>query len=202
VLGTSAEDLRARIRLCRAGVAKPCWNGSPYAPVPVARGADPATALQIMERREDFPGVTAELSAVREYPRPLGANAAHELGYLGPVTDAELMGLYAHADVFVHAGEVELEGMAVLEALGAGLPPLVAASTESAASQFAPSPSFLFRRGDAGDLVARLDALLDEPRALRAGSEHACATAQHYEFASCVEDLLHAFETTIELAEC
>ena len=47
-------------------------------------------ALQIMERREDFPGVTAELTAVREYPEPLGANAAHELGYLGPVTDAEL----------------------------------------------------------------------------------------------------------------
>ena len=47
-------------------------------------------ALQIMERREDFPGVTAELTSVREYPQPLGANAAHELGYLGPVTDAEL----------------------------------------------------------------------------------------------------------------
>ncbi len=47
-------------------------------------------ALQIMERREDFPGVTAELTAVREYPQPLGANAAHELGYLGPVTDEEL----------------------------------------------------------------------------------------------------------------
>ena len=47
-------------------------------------------ALQIMERREDFPGVTAELQPVREYPQPLGANAAHELGYLGPVTDDEL----------------------------------------------------------------------------------------------------------------
>ena len=47
-------------------------------------------ALQILERREDFPGVTAELDAVRDYPQPLGANAAHELGYLGPVTDDEL----------------------------------------------------------------------------------------------------------------
>ena len=37
--------------------------------------------------REDYPGVTAELEAVREYPQPYGANAAHELGYLGPVTD-------------------------------------------------------------------------------------------------------------------
>jgi penicillin-binding protein 2 len=43
-----------------------------------------------MERREDFPGVTAELQAVRTIPEPLGVNAAHLLGYLGPVTDAEL----------------------------------------------------------------------------------------------------------------
>ena len=46
--------------------------------------------LQILERREDFPGVTAELTAVREYPSRGGANAAHVLGYLGPVTDDEI----------------------------------------------------------------------------------------------------------------
>jgi penicillin-binding protein 2 len=67
-----------------------CWNGSPYQPIPVADDADTQMALQIMERQEDFPGVTAELQAVRNYPKPQGANAAHELGYLGPVSDAEL----------------------------------------------------------------------------------------------------------------
>ncbi len=55
-------------------------------------------ALQIMERREDFPGVTAELTAVREYPAPLKANAAHMLGYLGPVTDEELAARAAEAE--------------------------------------------------------------------------------------------------------
>jgi penicillin-binding protein 2 len=82
-----------RTQLCGTeGAPKPpiCFNGAPYQPVPVAQDVDPRIALQIMERSEDFPGVTAELQAVRTIPRPLGVNAAHMLGYLGPVTDAEL----------------------------------------------------------------------------------------------------------------
>ena len=47
-------------------------------------------ALQIIEHQEDYPGVTAELAPVREYPLPQGANAAHMLGYVGPVTEEEL----------------------------------------------------------------------------------------------------------------
>ncbi len=67
-----------------------CWRGSPYQPIPITDQADSTAAQQILERREDFPGVNAELTAIREYPAPLGANAAHLIGYLGPVTDAEL----------------------------------------------------------------------------------------------------------------
>jgi len=93
VIGEPFEDVWERTRLCGSEGAPPsprCFNGSPYQPIPVTDKASTAMALQIMERREDFPGVTAELSSVREYPQPLGANAAHELGYLGPVTDEEL----------------------------------------------------------------------------------------------------------------
>jgi penicillin-binding protein 2 len=87
------QEVWDKTRLCGSPGAPPsprCFNGSPYQPIPVTDQADTQMALQIMERREDFPGVTAELSSVRDYPQPLGANAAHELGYLGPVTDAEL----------------------------------------------------------------------------------------------------------------
>ena len=61
-----------------------CFNGSPYQPIPVTDEASTAMALQIMERREDFPGVSAELTAVREYPQPLAANAAHSSGLPRP----------------------------------------------------------------------------------------------------------------------
>lgn len=93
VIRRPVQEVWDKTRLCGSPGAPPspqCFNGSPYQPIPVTDEADTQMALQIMERREDFPGVTAELTSVREYPQPLGANAAHELGYLGPVTDKEL----------------------------------------------------------------------------------------------------------------
>ncbi len=115
VLETDADDLRARIRLCRAGVAQPCWNGSPYAPVPVARDVDPATALQIMERREDFPGVEAAQVSAREYPAPEGANAAHLLGYLQPADATEMAAQTAAGRLDARLQREDLVGRAGLE---------------------------------------------------------------------------------------
>lgn len=93
VLGQPFALIWGRTQLCgTSGAPKApiCFNGAPYQPVPVAQDVEPRVALQIMERSEDFPGVTAELQAVRTIPGPVGVNAAHLLGYLGPVTDAEL----------------------------------------------------------------------------------------------------------------
>jgi penicillin-binding protein 2 len=92
-LGISYRTLWDKLQLCGTkGAKKPpaCWNGSPYQPIPVAKDITTDLALQIMEKRAEYPGVQAELEAVRQYPRPYGVNAAHLLGYLGPVNDAEL----------------------------------------------------------------------------------------------------------------
>ena len=89
-LGTSYAKLRKQIRPCARGVKRPCWPGSPYQPIPVDTKVDDRTALQILERKEDFPGISAEVQAVRQYPSPDGANAAQVLGYLQPVTQEEL----------------------------------------------------------------------------------------------------------------
>ena len=50
--------------------AAACWNGSPYQPIPVTDEATTQQALQIRERAEDFPGITAEPTAVRRYAAP------------------------------------------------------------------------------------------------------------------------------------
>jgi penicillin-binding protein 2 len=92
-LGRSPEGIKDRLTACgQEGAAKPpvCWDGSPYQPVPVAKDVDPETALAIMERRAEFPGVIAQLEAVREYPQPFDANMAHLLGYVGPVSQEQL----------------------------------------------------------------------------------------------------------------
>ncbi|MGP3929494.1 penicillin-binding protein 2 [Nonomuraea sp. KM88] len=88
VLDRPVAHLQQRITPCGPGIAKPCWTGSPYQPVPLDEKVDTREALQILERQEEFPGVTAEIHSVRQYPG--GRAGAQMLGYLQPVTEAEL----------------------------------------------------------------------------------------------------------------
>jgi penicillin-binding protein 2 len=92
-LGLSRPELLRRTKICgEAGAAHAplCWNGSPYEPVPVAEDVSEALAATILERSEDYPGVTAEARKVRTYPAPFGVNAAHLLGYDSPITSHEV----------------------------------------------------------------------------------------------------------------
>ncbi|WP_189298799.1 penicillin-binding protein 2 [Streptomyces albospinus] len=90
VLNLPAQEIRNKVRLCDAKTPQPCWNGSPYQPIPITDEATTQQALQIRERSEDFPGISAEPTAVRRYAAPGDANAAQVLGYLSPVTDEEI----------------------------------------------------------------------------------------------------------------
>ncbi|MFL6022799.1 MAG: penicillin-binding protein 2 [Marmoricola sp.] len=91
-VGVSYAEVVARTRLCgtEKAVKKTCWNGSPFQPIPVAEDVPQATAVQISEQTEDFPGVLAQAETVRSYPAPFGINAADVLGYLSPITGQEL----------------------------------------------------------------------------------------------------------------
>ena len=108
---------------------------------------------------------------------------------VGFVDDAELLRLLRTADLLVHASEVELEGMAVLEALACGTPALVARAPRSAVRQFALSEDFLFSPGDPDDLARRLDALLDAPERLGAARPAALARADGFRFEDSVRRL-------------
>ena len=103
-----AKKIEARTLLCgEAGsIAGTCWNGSPYQPVPVAEDVRQQVAVSIMEQQEDFPAVLVESQNVRAYPSPYGINAAHVLGYLSPITEAELDEAKAENDTSVHGASV------------------------------------------------------------------------------------------------
>ena len=90
VLRMKPKDVKDKVRLCDAETPQPCWNGSPYQPIPITDEASAKQALQIREREEDFPGISAEPTAVRRYAAPAGSNAAQVLGYLSPVTDEQI----------------------------------------------------------------------------------------------------------------
>ncbi|MCY0948840.1 penicillin-binding protein 2 [Streptomyces sp. H27-S2] len=90
VLDMSPQEVMDKVRLCDSRTPAPCWNGSPYQPIPVTLEATTQQALQLRERPEEFPGITAEPTAVRRYPAPGGTRTAQVLGYLSPVTDEEI----------------------------------------------------------------------------------------------------------------
>ena len=95
LLNLEYADIYQRTRLCgelpkgsRAG----CWTGSRFQPIPITKEADPEIALRIVERSDQFPGVSATPVSIRNYPANAGVNGAHLLGYVGPLTDADLSG--------------------------------------------------------------------------------------------------------------
>jgi glycosyltransferase involved in cell wall biosynthesis len=94
----------------------------------------------------------------------------------------QLVPWYSAAALCVHASEVEVEGMAALEALACGAPCLVADSPRSATPQFALDGRYLFTSGSVESLVAKLDALLDDPAALCTDRERAIARASQFSF--------------------
>jgi len=103
------------------------------------------------------------------------------------VPEEELLRLFHTADLLLHASEVELEGMAVLEALGCGLPALVADAPLSAARRFAASPDFLFAPGDPADLARHLDFLLEHPEKMAAARARCLELRHDFAFERSVE---------------
>ena len=95
LLGLRYVDVFQRTRLCgelEKGKRAGCWTGSRFQPIPITKDADPTLALQIVERSDRFPGIDAQPIAIRSYPEIVGVNAAHLLGYIGPLTDGDLAG--------------------------------------------------------------------------------------------------------------
>ena len=95
LLGLNYADVWQRTRLCgelEVGKRAGCWSGSRFQPIPITKEADPQLALRIIERSDRYPGITATPSAIRSYPSTLGLTGGHLLGYVGPLTDADLSG--------------------------------------------------------------------------------------------------------------
>jgi len=94
LLKLNYADIYQNTRLCGElpkGQKAGCWQGSRFQPIPITKSADPDIALQIVERSDAFPGVDAQPVAIRSYPSYLEVNAAHALGYVGPLTESDLL---------------------------------------------------------------------------------------------------------------
>jgi 1,2-diacylglycerol 3-alpha-glucosyltransferase len=94
--------------------------------------------------------------------------------------EEEMPGVLRRADLLVHASDVELEGMAVLEALGTGLPTLVADAPMSATTGLALSDEFRFRPGDIDELARKMDGLIEDPERLATARQASLLAAEGF----------------------
>ncbi len=113
VLRISDKTMVEKVRICTAGVKQPCWPGSPYEPIPVAEHVTDQQALQVLENKKEYPGVSADVQPTISYPQPIGTDAAQILGYLQPITAQEVSQL--HIPITGFSGD-DLIGQSGLEA--------------------------------------------------------------------------------------
>ncbi|MGH2373971.1 MAG: penicillin-binding transpeptidase domain-containing protein, partial [bacterium] len=80
ILAVPEAKIRQRLRLDRT---------RPFEPVRLRRDVPKEIVAMVEENRLDLPGVIIETEEVRQYPH--GTLAAHALGYIGEISEAELV---------------------------------------------------------------------------------------------------------------
>lgn len=109
----------------------------------------------------------------------------------------ELLELIHTCDLYVHASDVDIEGIACLEAIACGLVPVISDSPKSATSQFALTEMSLFRAGDSDSLARRIDYWLENPVKRKAMSRRYAKQADNFKIDKSVQQIETMFKETI-----
>lgn len=68
-----------------------------------------------------------------------------------------LINVLRSSHLYIHAAEIEIEGISCIEAVACGTVPIISDSKRSAAGQFALDDRSLFKNGNSDDLAAKID---------------------------------------------
>jgi penicillin-binding protein 2 len=90
LLNMKQSTMLREVRLCTVKVGQPCWSGSPYQPIPVATNVSSKVALEVLEDKRLYPGVSAAIQSVTRYEQPISTDLSQVVGYLQPITASEL----------------------------------------------------------------------------------------------------------------
>lgn len=131
---------------------------------------DPATIIRAMPTLiRNLPSLMVRMVGIGpmeqelvELSKSLGVES--HICFLGRVSDSQLLKEYLGASLFVFPSLVELEGMAVLEAMAYGLPLLIANSPTSASPYFIRGNGLLFAPGDENDLALKALTILKDKK--------------------------------------
>lgn len=110
----------------------------------------------------------------------------------------EMVSLINYADLYVHPAEVELEGIACLEAVNCGLVPIVSNSNKSATKNLAISEHNLFDSKNPSDLAQKIDFWIEHPREKQKSKKEYLKLSKKYDQEDCMDKMENMFLTILE----
>jgi glycosyltransferase involved in cell wall biosynthesis len=105
-----------------------------------------------------------------------------------------LLKLLQKTDVYIHASDIEIEGMSCIEAFSCGKVPIISNSKKSATSQFALDERSLFKRGDYLDLRDKLDYWIEHPEERKKAEKEYARLGESYNIGYSVEKMIQMFK--------
>jgi glycosyltransferase involved in cell wall biosynthesis len=101
-------------------------------------------------------------------------------------------------DIYIHASDIEIEGMSCMEAFSCGKVPIISNSKKSAAAQFALDERSLFKKGDYLDLRDKLDYWIEHPEERKRMEKEYAALGESYNISFSAEKMIQMFKDAIE----
>ena len=102
-----------------------------------------------------------------------------------------------YCDLYVHASDIEIEGIGCMEALSCGIVPVLSDSDNAALKQFALSDKNLFKHGDPEDLAKKIDYWLDHPKEKAEMSKKYVEFMEQFRIEKCMDKMEEMFEYAI-----
>lgn len=102
------------------------------------------------------------------------------------------------SDLYIHTADVEIEGIAALEAIACGLVPIIAESNKSATAQFTIDDRNVFKANQVSELTEKIDYWLKRPEERYEMSLKYEAHANHFRLEHSISLLEQMFKQSIE----
>jgi glycosyltransferase involved in cell wall biosynthesis len=118
-----------------------------------------------------------------------------EFGFL---RHEDLVRRMQETDIYIHASDVEAEGLACLEAISCGNVPIISSSPRSAASQFALDGRSKFEKGNYLDLRDKLDYWIEHPEEREIMRQKYAELGLEYNINKSAQKMLAMFTEAIE----
>lgn len=154
-------------------------------------------ALKLSKYKKDIQLLIVGDGPLKEELRKMSRELPCKPKILTFVSDKQKIKLYNSCDLYVHCGEVELEGMTVLEAMACSLPVVIYNSDKSASTQFALNKTSLFN--NVKDLAKKIDYWYEHPNELQKAKELYLEYSKEFSISASVKKLEETYLKAIAL---